>query len=67
MDNTKKLYCVFLEKELMGRFKNKDRANAYVIDCLSDGIPVEMKEMTFEEYQKYVAELLGVENDNRTY
>lgn len=53
------LYCVFRDKEIIGRFKSRDRAVSYLLDCWSDGIEkVTMRPMTKEEYQKYMKKML---------
>lgn len=53
------LYCVFNGKEIIGRFKNRDKAVSYLLDCWFDGIEkVKMRPMIEEEYQKYMKEML---------
>lgn len=53
------LYCVFRDKEIIGRFKSKDKAISYLLDCWFDGVEkVTMHPMTKEEYQKYMKKML---------
>ena len=56
------LYCIFLEKEIIGRFLRKEAAINYLIDCWMDGKNVIMRLMTKEEYQNYMKNLLTNEN-----
>lgn len=56
------LYCVFYNKEIIGRFLNKDRAFNYVIDLWHKGIlNVTIKTMTKKEYENYVKILISEE------
>lgn len=57
------LYCVFQGKEIIGRFKSKDRAINYLLDCWFDGIEkVTMRPMTKEKYQEYMKKMLDNES-----
>ncbi len=58
------LYCVFRGKEIIGRFKSKDRAGNYLLDCHSNGIEkITMHPMTIEEYKEYMKKMLDEIHD----
>ena len=53
------LYCVFFEKEIIGRFHRKGDAINYLFDCWMNGRKnVTMRVMTKEEYKNYMKNLL---------
>lgn len=53
------LYCVFFEKEIIGRFLRKGDAINYFFGCWMNGRKnVTMRSMTKEEYQNYMKNLL---------
>lgn len=53
------LYYVFSGKEIIGRFKSRDKAVSYLLDCWFDGMEkVKIHPMTEEEYQKYMKKML---------
>ena len=53
------LYCIFFGNEIIGRFRRKEKAINYLIDCWMDGKEkVTMRSMTKEEYQNYMKNLL---------
>ena len=56
------LYCVFYNKEIIGRFLNKDRAFNYVTDLQHKGmLNIIIKAMTKEEYENYTKILISEE------
>lgn len=59
------LYCVFYNKEIIGRFLNKDKAISYLIDLWFEGISnATIKTMTKKEYENYVKILILEERGN---
>ena len=54
------LYCVLSGKEIIGRFKSKERATHYWASCCLNNYysNVTMKTMTIEEYKTYTENLL---------
>ena len=53
------LYCVFYKKEIIGRFRRKEKAIEYLVDCWHNGMNhVFMKTMTKEEYEKYCKKMI---------
>lgn len=56
------LYCIFYNKEIIGRFLNKDKAISYLIDLWFEGISnATIKAMTKKEYENYVKILISEE------
>ena len=54
------LYCVINKPwgDIIGRFKTYSKAIQYLKECFSNGVDVELKAMTKEEYLKYTEKLL---------
>ena len=50
------LYCVFSGKEIVGRFKRKEKAIDCMLSFLFEGIKVTMRPMTKKEYREYMEE-----------
>ena len=50
------LYCVFSGEYIIGRFKSKERATRYWVNCCLNNYyaNVTMKIMTIEEYKTYM-------------
>ena len=55
------LYCVIVKPwgDIYGRFKTYSKAFQYFMECFSDGLDVELKVMTKEEYLKYARNLIN--------
>ena len=55
------LYCVFNNKNIIGRFKREDKAIKYMMDCQFNGMnKVKIKSMTKEEYLTYMKKMLDI-------
>ena len=53
------LYCVFRNKEIIGRFKTKNHAVEYFTDRVFAGdTNLKIKKMTKEEYLSYTKKLI---------
>ena len=49
-----KLYCIFYKEDIIGRFRRKEKAIEYLMDCWLNGMDnASMKIMTKEEYINY--------------
>ena len=54
------LYCVFNGKEIIGRFKNSNKAVKYRRDCESNGMKeIRICSMTIEQYYEYMEKYLS--------
>jgi len=54
------LYCVFYKKEIIGRFRRKEKAINYFMDCKLNGeiTNITIKEMSKKEYENYCKKFL---------
>lgn len=58
------LYCVFYNKEIIGRFLDRDRAINYLINLQHERIlNATIKAMTKKEYESYVKILISEERN----
>lgn len=54
-----KLYCVFRTEEIIGRFRTKEKAMNYAMDCWFDGYEnIKVKTLTETEYLNYTKKLI---------
>lgn len=54
-----KLYCVFQAEEIIGRFRTKEKAIDYAIDCWFDGREnIKVKTLTETEYLNYTRKFI---------